>query len=100
MLLPLLIQSHKVKDSSSKLQAELKYMSLSDLDRRCTTLFFCYAACNTFLGSVLGGAFFQQIGTLAKHPCEFHHPTVLGVQLGTLKPSALTSCCCEMQPNG
>ena len=45
-------------------------MSLSALDCRVTNMFFVFAACNTFLGSVLGGAFFQQIGTLAKNPSE------------------------------
>lgn len=49
-------------------QSEARHLALSDLDHRVVILFFCFDIFNTFLGSVLGGAVFQQIGSLTKEP--------------------------------
>ncbi len=50
------------------LQSELRHLALSDLDRRILVLFYCFNVSNTFLGSVLGGAVFQQIGSMVQEP--------------------------------
>lgn len=49
-------------------QSELRHLALCDLDRRILVLFFCFNVSNTFLGSVLGGAVFQQIGAMVEEP--------------------------------
>lgn len=51
-------------------QSEGRHLSLSSLDRRITRLFFVFSVFNTFLGAVLGGAAFQQVGTLIDDPGE------------------------------
>ncbi|KAL4419727.1 hypothetical protein ABPG75_006825 [Micractinium tetrahymenae] len=65
-------------------QSELRHLALSDLDRRITILFFCFNVSNTFLGSVLGGALFQQIGNMLQEPGYWL------TQLGTSLPTAST----------
>lgn len=49
-------------------QSEKRHLALTDLDRRILVLFFCFNVYNTFLGSVLGGAIFQQMGSLINEP--------------------------------
>jgi len=51
-------------------QTERRHVALSDMDRRITSLFFNFDLFNTFLGGVLGGATFGQIGSLLVHPGE------------------------------
>lgn len=65
-------------------QSELRHLALSDLDRRILVLFFCFNVSNTFLGSVLGGAVFQQIGNMVQEPGFWL------TQLGTSLPTAST----------
>lgn len=65
-------------------QSELRHLALCDLDRRILVLFFCFNVSNTFLGSVLGGAVFQQIGAMVEEPGFWL------TQLGTSLPTAST----------
>lgn len=51
-------------------QIERRHVSLRALDRRITVLFYNFAATNTFLGAVLGGTVFMQIGSLLSNPGE------------------------------
>ncbi|EFN57874.1 hypothetical protein CHLNCDRAFT_57000 [Chlorella variabilis] len=52
-------------------QSGQRHLALSDLDRRITALFYCFSVSNTFLMSVLGGAVFQQIGSLVTNPTKW-----------------------------
>jgi hypothetical protein len=65
-------------------QSERRHAALSDLDRRITVLFFNFDLFNTFLGSVLGGAIFQQIGNMVDTPGYWLQ------MLGTSLPAAST----------
>ncbi|KAL4437833.1 hypothetical protein ABPG77_005745 [Micractinium sp. CCAP 211/92] len=65
-------------------QSEVRHLALSDLDRRILVLFYCFNVSNTFLGSVLGGAVFQQIGSMVQEPGHWL------AQLGTSLPTAST----------
>ena len=48
--------------------AEGKWPSLSSLDRRICSLFFYWSTWNVFLGAMLGGSAFSQLGIIINNP--------------------------------
>lgn len=56
--------------------------SLSTLDRRIGTIFFVWDIFNVFLGAMLGGSIFSQLGTLIKNPGS------IASSIGTALPAA------------
>lgn len=54
----------------------------STLDRRIGTIFFVWDIFNVFLGAMLGGSIFSQLGTLIKSPGS------IASSIGTALPSA------------
>lgn len=60
-------------------QMEGKWPSLSSLDRRICSLFFYWNTWNVFLGAMLGGSAFSQLGILVNQPGFI--PNVIGTAL-------------------
>ena len=56
--------------------------SLSSLDRRIGLIFFVWDIFNVFLGAMLGGSIFSQLGVLIKNP------TSIAASIGTALPTA------------
>lgn len=55
---------------------EGKWPSLSSLDRRICSLFFYWSTWNVFLGAMLGGSAFSQLGIVINNPSVI--PSVIG----------------------
>jgi hypothetical protein len=60
-------------------QMEGKWPSLSSLDRRICSLFFYWSTWNVFLGAMLGGSAFSQLGIVLNNPSII--PNVIGTAL-------------------
>ena len=59
--------------------AEGKWPSLSSLDRRICSLFFYWSTWNVFLGAMLGGSAFSQLGIIVNNPNAL--PRIIGTAL-------------------
>lgn len=59
--------------------AEGKWPSLSSLDRRICSLFFYWSTWNVFLGAMLGGSAFSQLGIIVNNPSTI--PKIIGTAL-------------------
>ncbi|CAL5219786.1 g1691 [Coccomyxa viridis] len=60
-------------------QMEGKWPSLSSLDRRICSLFFYWSTWNVFLGAMLGGSAFSQLGIIVNNPGSI--PKIIGTAL-------------------
>lgn len=58
---------------------EGKWPSLSSLDRRICSLFFYWSTWNVFLGAMLGGSAFSQLGIVINNPSVI--PRIIGTAL-------------------
>ena len=58
---------------------EGKWPSLSSLDRRICSLFFYWSTWNVFLGAMLGGSAFSQLGIIVNNPGSI--PRIIGTAL-------------------
>ncbi len=58
---------------------EGKWPSLSSLDRRICSLFFYWSTWNVFLGAMLGGSAFSQLGIIVNNPGSI--PKIIGTAL-------------------
>ena len=60
--------THAVPCGARLALAEGKWPSLSSLDRRICSLFFYWSTWNVFLGAMLGGSAFSQLGIIINNP--------------------------------
>ncbi len=87
---------------------EGKWPSLSSLDRRICSLFFYWSTWNVFLGAMLGGSAFSQLGIVISNPGII--PNVIGGALPAssnffinyilIQVGSHISCCGHVLMNG